>query len=165
MKKTILLLIICLSTFSGCEKDDICAADTPTTPTVVIEFFDNASTNSKAVTKLEIREIGNSKSLGTFGEPKIKLPLKTDDDVVKYSFTLNSDKAAPIINTDILEFNYTRKIVYISRACGYKTIFVLNANSPTKTDIIPTDTFWIKKITIVQPNINDENETHIKIFF
>ena len=165
MKKIILLLIIFSATFSGCEKDDICAADTPTTPTVVIEFFDDATTVLKGVAKLKIQEVGNTKVLGVFDDAKIKLPLKTDDDFVKYSFTLNSDKAAPIINTDILEFNYTRKIVYISRACGYKTIFVLNANSPTKTDIIPTDTFWIKKITIVQPNINDENETHIKIFF
>ena len=62
MKKIFFLLIICFTAISGCEKDDICAADTPTTPTVVIEFFDDATTALKGVVKLKIQEVGDRKS-------------------------------------------------------------------------------------------------------
>mgnify|MGYP006353373257 FL=1 len=40
MKKTILLLLAVAFTFSSCEKDDICDANTPTTPRLVIGFYD-----------------------------------------------------------------------------------------------------------------------------
>ena len=36
MKKIILLLFVIALSFSGCEKDDICDADTVTTPRLVI---------------------------------------------------------------------------------------------------------------------------------
>ena len=55
MKKiTLLLLVFCFS-FSSCEKDDICDANTPTTPRMVIKFFDiNNPTVEKSVTNLKV---------------------------------------------------------------------------------------------------------------
>lgn len=163
-KEIFILLFLVLLGFSGCEKDDICAAETPTTPQLVIEFYDDASTASKAVTKLKIQEIGTNTVLGIFDSAKIKIPLKTNSDDVKYSFTLNSDKPL-FINSDNLEFTYLRNSVYISRACGYKTLFTLNNNSPIKTDNVTPNDFWIKKIIVTKPNILNEDETHIKIYF
>ncbi|MBC7642124.1 MAG: hypothetical protein H7174_07280 [Flavobacterium sp.] len=177
-KKFILLLLISLG-FSGCEKDDICAADTPTTPQVVIEFLDIATTDSKSVTNLTIKEVGQTNpivfntSLASTNVlrynvslAKIKIPLKTDADTAKFLFKLNTGNTVlGAENTDILEFNYTRNSVYISRACGYKTLFALNLNSLTPTNISASDTFWIQSIVIVKPNILNENETHIKIYF
>lgn len=163
-KEIFILLFLVLLGFSGCEKDDICAAETPTTPQLVIEFYDDASTASKAVTKLKIQEIGTNTVLGIFDSAKIKIPFKTDSDDVKYSFTLNSDKPL-FINSDNLEFTYLRNSVYISRACGYKTLFTLNNNSPIKTDNVTPNDFWIKKIIVTKPNILNEDETHIKIYF
>lgn len=164
MKKIFILIVLFSFAFAGCEKDDICPEDAPTTPQVVIQFFDNASTASKAVTKLKILEFGTTNVLGVFNEALIKLPLKTDADVVKYSLILNSDNPL-FINTDYLEFNYSTNTVYISRACGYKSLFELINNSPILTDnIVPVD-YWIKNITVVTNKILDENETHIKIYF
>ncbi len=40
MKKIFLFLLISFS-FLSCEKDDICDATTPTTPRLVIEFYDS----------------------------------------------------------------------------------------------------------------------------
>jgi hypothetical protein len=70
-------------------------------------------------------------------------------------------------NEDFLQFNYTRQNVFVSRACGYKTIFELNAtpNGVIKTDSTTPDGFWIQDINIVTTNIETENETHIKIYF
>ena len=164
MKKIFIIIVLFSFAFAGCEKDDICPEEAPTTPQVVIQFFDNASTASKAVTELKILEYGTTNVLGVFNEALIKLPLKTNEDVVKYSLILNSDKPL-FINTDYLEFNYSTNTVYISRACGYKSLFELINNSPILTDnIVPVD-YWIKNITVVTNKILDENETHIKIYF
>ena len=150
----------------SCEKDDICAADTPTTPQVVIEFFNKTTTASKEVTSLKIQEFGNNNVLGIFNGSKIKIPLKTNFDITKYTFTLNSDKPL-LINPDNLEFNYTRNVVYISRACGYKTNFMLDTNKLILEPEIPNSppTEWISRISISKPNILNEDETHIKIYF
>ncbi len=166
IKKIFILLLLVSLVFSGCESDDICAAETPTTPQLIIEFFDFDSNVSAIPNKLKIQEFGTTKNLGIFNESKIKLPLKTDSDVTKYSFTLNSD-ITTAINLDNLEFNYARNSVYISRACGYKTNFILDTN---KTILIaetpPTpSTEWIKRISVTKPNILNEDETHIKIYF
>jgi Family of unknown function (DUF6452) len=162
MKKSILLLLISLG-FSSCEKDDICAADTPTTPNVVIEFFDNTSNLLTAVPNMAVSENGSETVYKTFNDSKIKIPLKTDLDLVKYKFVLNANLATK--NTDYLEFNYSRNNVFISRACGFKTVFTLNTNSPTHTDAVIPDTKWIKRIEVSKPSILNENETHIKIYF
>ena len=167
MKKIIIYLLI-LVAFSNCEKDDICAADTPTTPQVVLEFFDNDSQLAKNVTNLNVQEIGSAKALATFNNvSKIKLPLKATTDLTKYKLILNFGNTTnpAIINEDNLQFDYARNNVYVSRACGFKTLFTLALNSPTKTDkAVPVD-FWIKSIVVATPNILNENETHVKIYF
>jgi Family of unknown function (DUF6452) len=164
MKKIFLFLI--LFAITSCEKDDICAADTPTTPQLVIEFFNNSTTAPKLVTKLKIQEFGNNNVLGIYNESKIKIPLKADFDITKYSFTLNSDEPL-FTNTDNLEFNYSRNTVYVSRACGFKTNFLLDTDKIILKAEMPVSppTEWIKRIDVTKPNILNEDETHIKIYF
>jgi hypothetical protein len=156
--------------FSGCESDDICDANTPTTPRLIIEFYDVANpTVLKNVSNLEVKGDGAAIPLAIFnGVSKIQLPLKTTEDNTKYTLVLNSTTPA-FLSTDVLEFNYSRENVFVSRACGYKTIFDLNgtALNPFILNSTPAITLgnWIKNITVKQPNVNDENETHIKILF
>jgi hypothetical protein len=170
MKKIVSLLLLVFFTFSSCEKDDICDANISTTPRLVIQFYDITNqTELKNVTNLKV--IGDGKTEGIVfnqsatGEAKylangstISIPLKTDVNTTKYSFILNSVNANPTL-TDIDEvtFNYTREDVFISRACGFKTIFSL--------DKISSDLLWIKDIRIEKNNIVNENETHVKIYF
>ena len=143
MKKiTLLLLVFCFS-FSCCEKDDICDANTPTTPRMVIKFFDiNNPTVEKSVTNLKV--IGEGMTDGVIfnasasGESKflantskISIPLKTNAATTTFSFILNSGSTnAALVNTDVIQFNYTTSEVYVSRACGFKTLFEMNANPP-----------------------------------
>ena len=55
MKKIISLLLLFTFGLSSCEKDDICDANTPTTPRLVITFYDNAApTTLKTVTNLKV---------------------------------------------------------------------------------------------------------------
>jgi hypothetical protein len=167
MKKIFLLLFVFL--LVGCEKDDICDANTPTTPRLVIEFYDfNASTETlKNVTNLGVIAPSFIEGIGFNGVNKIQVPLKTTEDTTTLRFIQNgSDTNITNDNEDILKFNYSRNEVYISRACGFKTLFTLNTTSP----IVPTEPFssassWIKNIVIVKANLENENEVHIKIFF
>jgi len=164
MKKIVLLLLLTI-TFSGCEKDDICAEET--TPRLVLEFYDISNpSNLKNVLNLKVTGEGQTE-LGTYnGVNKVELPLDITNDITKYSLILNSASSTGA-NEDFLQFNYTRQNVFVSRACGYKTIFELNAtpNGVIKTDSTSPDGFWIQDINIVTTNIETENETHIKIYF
>ena len=152
IKKSLSLLLIALFAmpFSSCEKDDICAASTPTTPRLVIEFFNSAiPSDNKNVSDLSITATGETDSLTYNSVSKIFVPLKTTDDTTEYKFTIfASSDDATIRNTDNLVFNYARNSVYISRACGFKTVFITNAeNGVVRSN--PDDTFWIKSIQVV----------------
>lgn len=167
MKKILVLLLLTLS-FSGCEKDDICVDET--TPQLVLEFYDDANpVNTKNVTNLKVKGDGavNDLDLGTFnGVSKIYLPLKNTEDMTRYSLILNSTSITGTNNEDFLQFDYTRQNVFVSRACGYKTIYELNSpNGLTHTDAATPDQLWIKNINIQTNNIETENEVHIKIYF
>ena len=55
MNGKLLLLLGLTFSLSSCEKDDICAESTPTTPKVVIEFYDAANpTTAKNVSNLVV---------------------------------------------------------------------------------------------------------------
>ena len=174
MKKITILLVLVLSfSFSSCEKDDICDPNTPTTPRLVISFYDYTnSTLPKNVTNLKVIADGMTEAVIFKGSDiangnSISIPLKTTENTTSYSFTLNSGNANPIlVNEDKIKFDYTRKEVYVSRACGYKTLFTLDPITPyTHTDAAVPDLLWMKHISVETNNIDNENETHIKIFF
>jgi hypothetical protein len=168
MKKILfgLFTLLFALSFWNCEKDDICEEGTPTTPKLIISFYDNTSpTNTKNVTNLKVTADGVSTSLNFNAVSKIELPLKTNADLVDYSLVFDSENTnVALQNEDKITINYSRKDIYISRACGFKTNFTLNAN-PNGMVLTPDTDNWIKEITIQKFTIENENETHVKIFF
>lgn len=167
MKKYFILTFITLFAFSfwNCEKDDICSDSTPTTPRVVIEFYDASDpTELKTVTNLGIIAPGFTNGFGFNGVSIATVPLQTTNDNTTLQFIENgSDTDTGNDNIDEIIFNYTRQDIYVSRACGYKTNFTLDA---TTGAILTTDADnWIQSITIEQTIIENEDETHIKIYF
>ena len=178
MKKIILLVFALALSFSGCEKDDICDANTSTTPRLVISFYDFLNPSVlKNVTNLKVvgegmtegivfnTATGNNQYV-TNGNT-ISIPLKTVGTSTSFSFTLNSGSTNPaLVNVDNLKFNYTTQELFVSRACGYKTLFTLDPINPyTHTDAAVADKKWIAYISVEKSNLENENETHIKIFF
>lgn len=179
MKKTsfffILLTIIGIVATISCEPDDICAASTPTTPNLIIDTYDvDNPDNKKAVTKLLIGGIGNDFTLtnGIVSATQIILPLKTDANTTQYALINDAfvnDNGTPDDtsddyfdgNTDVITINYSREEVYVSRACGYKTIY----RNVTFT-IEPDSDNWIKSRQPLNDNqsVEDETETHYNIF-
>ena len=178
---TILAVLLLVNGFSACEKDDICSADTPTTPRLIIEFYGDNNV-LKPVTNLKVTAEGMTDGIA-FNESlttaarylsnasEIALPMDLSADKVTYDFTLNAtDTTGVFLKTDKIEFNYRRKTVYVSRACGYKMLFDLN-NLPDLppayilNNTAPQAGNWIKRIFVEKYNLESENETHIKIYF
>jgi hypothetical protein len=164
--------VIALS-FSSCEKDDICDANTVTTPRLVISFYDiNNSSISKNVTNLEIIGEGMTEGITFSGSTLINgstvsIPLKTDADATTFKFILNFGSTnTALVNEDILKFNYVREELFVSRACGFKTEFTLDPLAPyVHTDAASTDQKWIQYIAVKNSIIANENETHLEIYF
>lgn len=168
MKKILLLLVAIAWSSSGCEKDDLCDENTATTPRLIINFYDVSNPSvPKPVTNLVI--IGEGQATGIqFNDSSVAVPLKTEADVTKYKFILNYGNTTnpEFVNEDDLEFSYIRNNIFVSRACGFKTIFVLDGENPfIQTDAATPDGLWMQNITVMQPNILNENEVHLKIYF
>ena len=173
MKKILSIILLSILIF-GCEKDDICDPTTATTPRIILEFY-NFSQQSmlKNISNLNVTGIGSIIAPKDYiTGTKIELPLKISDGIandvpetVSYKLQLNSTIPASS-NEDVVTFNYTKNTIYVSRACGYKTTFNLLSNG---TEFIITDPLadgnWIKGYEIETRIINNENETHIKIYF
>lgn len=173
MKKIILLLFVIALSFSGCEKDDICDTNTVTTPRLVISFYDVTNSSVlKNVTNLKITGEGitdgvifNGSSL--INGSTVSIPLKTDADATTFSFILNYGSTNPgLVNEDILKFNYVREELFVSRACGFKTNYTLDPQTPyVHTDAATADKKWIQYIAVKNSSIANENETHLEIYF
>jgi len=178
MKKILALLLITII-LSSCEKDDICADES--TPRLILEFYDVSNPSTlKSVLNLKVKGDGapdfivfNAALPATdpnrylFNGNKLALPLKIDGTTTKYSLVLNSTNVTAA-NEDFLQFNYTSQNVFVSRACGYKTIFQLD--SPVAiivTDEETPESFWIQNdnINVQNYSIITENEAHVKILF
>ena len=179
MKKIIAILILISFASSSCEKDDICDANTPTTPRLVFEFYDRSNpTVLKNVNNLKV--IGADMTDGIVFNPKssgddrylangntLSIPLKTLSNTTTYSFILNSGNPNPtLIDTDEVTFNYTTRDVFVSRACGFKVLFIFDPSNAVVHKAIPaTKLKWMQFISVEKSNIDNENETHIKVFF
>ena len=144
MKKIISLLLVFTFGLSSCEKDDICDANTPTTPRLVITFYD-ADNPTVLQNVKNLMVIGKDEPAGIIfnktatdttkylaNGSTISIPLKTNAETTTYTFVLDSQNDNPAaINTDEITFNYTHQDLYVSRACGFKTIFELSPFSNT----------------------------------
>lgn len=173
MKKSILLLFVIALSFSSCEKDDICDPKTVTTSRLVITFYDVTNSSvKKNVTDLKIIGEGMTDGVSFNGTTLINgstvsIPLKTNSDATTFRFILNAENTNPaLINEDILKFNYVRENLFVSRACGFKTEYTLDPQTPyVHTDAAVPDQKWIQFIAVKNSIIANENETHLEIFF
>ena len=121
MKKIVSLILLVFFTFSSCEKDDICDANTSTTPRLVIQLN---QTELKNVTNLKVIGEGMTEGIVFNGNLNtVSIPLKTTENSTTYRFIFNSD--SPSSNEEEIKFEYTRENIFVSRACGFKTIFSL----------------------------------------
>ena len=151
MKKYLSLFIVFLTTFLSCVKDDICVEEN--TPSLIIRFYDNEDREQlKQLTNTYIWAVGKD-SLSNYSNESldsIAVPLNLSENITKYVIENNAIK-------DTIEFMYSRKDIFISRSCGYKTLF---ENLAIGNNTI----LWIKDTEILNATIENETFTHINIY-
>ena len=169
-----ILLIVILSI--SCERDDICPDSSPTTPSVIIDIYDFENQESnKNVFGLLVAGIDNDFILSGYNivtTDELVLPLKTDDNTTQYVLIKDAsinDNGTPNDSTDdfydgnndVITINYSREEVYVSRACGYKTIF----KNVTLTIEDDGDN-WILSQQPLNSNqsVEDETTAHFNIY-
>jgi Family of unknown function (DUF6452) len=165
MKKIIVLFIL-FSAFYSCEKDDICSESTPTTPKLIIRFYDISSQEeTKNVTRLRVTAFDENNTevlisnLNAVTTDSINLPLRTDADLTKFVLYKDYVDDVTIGNPDTVTIRYEREDVYVSRACGFKIIFK-NIAFSFESD----GDNWIVNDEIINSIIDNETTAHIKIF-
>ncbi|MFL1011633.1 DUF6452 family protein [Flavisericum labens] len=167
------LLIVVMSI--SCERDDICPESTPTTPRLVIDFLDaNNSDNKKNVFDIVVAGVGNENILDDYNfvsASTLLLPLKTTENSTQFVVFKEADvndngtpddSSDDFVdgNQDVITINYSREQVFVSRACGYKTIF----KNVTLT-IEPDGDNWMLSRQPLTDNqsVEDETTTHFNI--
>jgi len=180
-----ILSLIAIISLQNCERDDICSETTATTPRLLIEFYDVTSPDDlKSVLRLtaygeglvvdengmEIEPIVASDATLLFNENSsaVDLPLLigTEGETTTIRFVLEKftnfrldEDLATNSNVDILEISYIPQFIYVSRACGYKSIF-----RNLDIDLVPGEDAWISNIDIEETKIENEDTVHVRIF-
>ncbi|MDH7912733.1 DUF6452 family protein [Winogradskyella sp. SYSU M77433] len=180
MKKLKFLVLTITLILLSCERDDICAETTSTTPRLIIEFYD---VDNNDVLK-------NVPRLTVYGEGLLtEPPTSSVDETLVYNDNNTNSIALPLLigeeesettirfvlekdthlrldddvdtnsNEDILEISYTSEYVYVSRACGYKSVF----NDIDVSRNADGDT-WISSIETLVTEIENENNVHVYIY-
>jgi len=157
--------VLFLFILSSCEKDEICLKEN--TPNLIIRFYDFDNPDEfKKVTNLKVIIEGIDADFKnetiTVLTDSIAIPIKVGEDITKYKLILNgSDDDETDDNPDVFQMVYTREDVYVSRSCGFKTIF-----HDAVVHLEPDTDNWIKSIkTMTEPlNIENEQSKHVKIF-
>ncbi|WP_369992900.1 DUF6452 family protein [Winogradskyella sp.] len=182
MKKKQFLLLFAFLMILSCERDDICAEGTATTPRLLVEFYDiNDPDELKSVLRLTVYGEGlpnpnppesNVNETLSFDEntTSVELPLligaEGEETTVRYIFEKDTnlrldENVATDSNVDIIEISYSSEFVYVSRACGYKSIF----NGLSVIREADTDN-WISAIEIeesIETTVENENTVHVRI--
>lgn len=157
----------------NCEKDDICPNAVDKTPKLRIEFKNLSSQeDAKAVPKLRITGIGNAIPLyiGTESPTTINLPLKTNANTTQfilhkeYDININDtpdDTTDDVIlgNKDTISISYNLVNRYVSRACGFRTVY-----ENVKLTITKDDDNWLRLIKPVNENQTIENEKNAHFY-
>lgn len=189
--RTIITLAVCLMIVlitQNCERDDICAEGTATTPRLLVEFYDiNDPEVLKSALRLTVYGEGlvtdengmpteptteNNEGTMLFNENSttVELPLRIglEEEITTSRFIFEKDTNLRLddngtteSNVDILEISYTSEFVYVSRACGYKSIF-----NGLDVDLENDGDNWISVIQIeesIETTVENENTVHVRI--
>ncbi len=144
----------------SCEKDDICIEDEIGTPRIILSFYDKIDKNlRKPVENLLIKGLEKEDTLDIFSGDSIAIPLKNDSNLSKYEFIINAGEEKS--NNDTIHILYSRYDLYINRACGFKSNFILN-NPPTL--IFNDHNPWIDEIIKLKDTVLNENHSHLAIY-
>jgi len=148
----IFILLLIITGFTACEKDDVCLA--PMTPKLILRFVDNNSPDDyKEVSHLYVIAMPVEDTIyKNVSKDSIAIPLDVNQNTCTYKFVNDQ-------NVDVLNFTYQRESVFVSKACGYKSVF-----HQLQTDVVPDSDNWINSINVEKQEVTIDTIAHVKIY-
>jgi len=168
MKRFIISGIVLLTMLLACEKDDICIDEI--TPYFIIRFYDADDpifTKSVVDIKVELGGIDgfyedDAATIKPFTD-SIAIPVKVTDDITKFKLTVVKidENDSLVENADIFDLTYVRENIYVSRSCGYKTLYY-----EVDIELNDDEDNWVKTIEPTEDplNIVNQDAAHVKIY-
>ena len=155
--KTYILALATLLVYSSCEKDDVCVENDSVYVNLVFYDVEDGST-AKSVSGFSLLDLNGDivRNYDNTTVASIALVLPTSQSSYDLILQKRTEVDGLTINTnDTLNFNYTPKATYVSRACGYIR---------TYTDLsIDSTSNWISGVVVNTPEINSNNDEHVAI--
>ena len=152
MKKlavSIVLLFSIISVFS-CQ-DEFCVDNT--TPQLIIRFYDKDSTPATKALSMVVSANNLDTLFDGITTDSIAVPLDTQQETVTYKISIFDS-----INTqEELIINYNVEDIYVSKACGFKSVF-------RNFTFTSTNNSWITDSKQLTSEITNENSAHVQIF-
>tara|TARA_Y100001954_G_scaffold199244_1_gene217163 strand:+ start:1409 stop:1867 length:459 start_codon:yes stop_codon:yes gene_type:complete len=147
------VLLIYFFILFSCEPDDLCLETYPDTPKLIIKFFDQFSQENVIINNLTIEDSDRNLVLFTGTTDSISIPLNYTKQQTSLNFIYNT-------NLDKVYVNYGTNEVFVSKGCGYRMEYLL------ENIIVENDNEnWISSLKILNQNVVEESNHHVKIFF
>lgn len=135
----------------SCEKDDICLENT--TPNLMLKFYDfenDTLVKNTLIDSIRVLNMGLISNYTNKSFDSIRIPLDINEYKTSYQISYGN-------TADTIYFSYDRNDVFVSRSCGYKTIFENLAIDSTTNN-------WIKAYNINTTIIDNDTTAHINIY-
>jgi len=140
---------------TSCEKDDICLEGSANTNRITIGFINSANESSSSVLLKNIRGVNKDSIIHKdIDTDQLKLPLNTSSNRTDYILNYNEID-------DTLSIKHRTIHEYLNRGCGFISNFILDKT----TEDLDNSYGWIKKISIVNDSIFNEEKTNLYIHF
>ena len=152
MKRNLIVLAAFLFVSIACERDDLCLEKPSASVNAV--FYNNVTQQREP---LEISVLFNSDTIietQTTDSLLIPLPVHTDD--FKYVFIKHQGNSA---NPDTVRIRFGIGEQFISKACGFKTVY-----HNLQMNLTPDNDNWIQQIDITNPEVITDTVNHVKIY-
>ncbi len=155
--KTYILALAILLVYSSCEKDDVCVENDSVYVNLIFYSAEDGST-AKSVSGFSLLDLNGNivRNYDNTTVASIALVLPTSQSSYDLILQKRTEVDGLTINSnDTLNFSYTSKATYVSRACGYIR---------TYTDLsIDSTSNWISGVIVNTPEINSNNDEHVAI--
>ena len=129
-------------------QDEFCLEET--TPDMFVGFYNNANTSEFKEAELIIWANEKDTLFNGIVSDSIRLPLDTQNNSVVYHLSINDA-------VEDLTLTYTTEDIFVSKACGFKSVFNNFSSTTTQNN-------WILNNSTTVTNLTNENQVHVKIF-
>ena len=146
-------LFLILLLHQSCEPDDVCNVENPSTPQLVFRLYDaNQPSQLKSVDTLRVKDTENESILQLIDTDSVAIPFQINSNKMDFDFMISEGVS------DELLIDYQTQDMYLSRACGFQSTFIINKIE------IRSNQSWINTIEIVTNEILVDTLAHVKIY-